>query len=262
MNGRLIDVKFIRRLLIIFGVCYLLLTAVVYFFQEKLIFHPRAITADYLFDWGVEITVPVEGATLSTVWVRKPESKGVVIYFHGNVGDNNRGLYQMRNVLKRPYDAVIMDYRSYGKSTGELESDEQLFMDAQAVYDRVMQDYPEDKIYLLGYSLGTGMASYLAAENSPAELTLVAPYTNLEDMKNQAFWWLPNFLLKYRLDTESRIATVKCPVNIFHGTQDELIPFAMAERLQQLSPKQVRLFPMEDIGHRGAILEMSTAWLE
>ena len=254
--------KFVRRLFIFFGVCYLLLTAVIFFFQEKLIFHPRPIAADYLYDWGEEIAVPVEGASLSTVWVRKPNSKGVVLYFHGNKGDNNRGLYQMRNVLEKPFDAVMIDYRGFGKSTGEVESNKQLLADVQAVYDRVKQEYSEDKIHLLGYSLGTGMASYLAAENNPAELTLVAPYTNLEDMKNQAFWWLPDFLLKYRLDTESRIARIKCPVNIFHGTQDELIPFAMAERLKELSPKRVRLIPMKGVGHRGAILRMGTDWLQ
>ena len=168
----------------------------------------------------------------------------------------------MRNVLGRPYDAVFVDYRGFGKSTGEPESDEQLLADVQAVYNRVKEDYPEQKIHLLEYSLGTGMASYLAAENSPAQLTLVAPYTNLEDMKNQAFWWLPDFLLDYSLDTESRIAKVKCPINIFHGTDDELIPFTMAGRLKQLAPKQVRLFPIEGVGHRGAILQMGTDWLD
>lgn len=239
-----------------------MIASVVYLFQEQLIFHPRTIAADYRFDWGEEVFVPVEGAMLSTVWVRKANSKGVVIYFHGNVGDNNRGLYQMRNVLEKPFDAVFVDYRGFGKSTGEVESDEQLLADVQAVYDRVMEDYPEHKIHLLGYSLGTGMASYLAAENRPALLTLVAPYTNLEDMKNQAFWWLPDFLLKYQLDTERRIAKIKCPVNIFHGTADELIPFTMAGRLKQLSPKQVRIFPMEGVSHRGAILQMPTDWLK
>jgi len=165
-------------------------------------------------------------------------------------------------VLKKPYDLVIMDYRGFGKSTGQVESDEQLYADAQTVYDRVKASYAEDKIVLLGYSLGTGIVSYLAAENKPAEVTLVAPYTNLEDMKNQTFWWLPDFLLKYKLDTESRIARVKCPVNIFHGTDDNFIPIAMAERLKELAPKQVRLFPIKGVGHRGAIMNMGTRWLK
>lgn len=254
--------KFVRRLLIFLAICYLFVAGMVFAFQEKLIFHPRAIAANYRYDWGEEITIPVEGATLSTVWKRTPRSNGVVVYFHGNVGDNNRGLYQMRNVLKKPYDLVIMDYRGFGKSTGEVESDEQLYADAQAVYDRVKESYPEDKIHLLGYSLGTGMVSYLAEENKPADATLVAPYTNLEDMKNQTFWWLPDFLLKYRLDTESRIARVNCPVNIFHGTDDNFIPITMSERLLALAPKQVHLYPIEGVGHRGAIMNMSTDWLD
>jgi len=255
-------VKFIRRLLVFLGICYLLIGVAVFAFQEKLIFHPRPIASDYRFDWGEEIMVPVEGATLSTVWIRKPNSKGVVLYFHGNVGDNNRGRYQLREVLKTSYDAIVVDYRGFGKSSGEPNSDDQLLADVQAVYERVKQEYSEDRIHLLGYSLGTGMASYLAAENNPAQLTLIAPYTNLEDMKNQLFWWIPDFLLKYRLDTESRIASVKCPINIYHGTADELIPFSMAERLQQLSPKQVRLLPLEGVGHRGAVLRMGTEWLD
>ena len=254
--------KFIRRLLIFLGISYLFIAGLVFAFQEKLIFHPRAIPAEYRYDWGEEITIPVRGATISTVWKRKPDSKGVVVYFHGNVGHNNRGLHQMRNVLKKPYDLVIMDYRGFGKSTGQVESDEQLYADAQTVYDRVKASYAEDKIVLLGYSLGTGIVSYLAAENKPAEVTLVAPYTNLEDMKNQTFWWLPDFLLKYKLDTESRIARVKCPVNIFHGTDDNFIPIAMAERLKELAPKQVRLFPIKGVGHRGAIMNMGTRWLK
>ena len=242
---------------------YFLVATLAYAFQNRLIFHPRLIDADATFDWGQETFVKTEdGDSLSLVWVNNPGDE-VVLYLHGNVGDANRGRYQVRRLIdESDYDVVVADYRGYGKSSGTLRDDSQLLSDAQAMYDAVAAHYPESKIRVLGYSLGTGMATYLAAENRPAHLTLVAPYTSLVDMKNQAFWWLPNFLLNYRLDTRSRIADVRCPIDIYHGTADRLIPFEMAEELARLSPKQATLHPLEGGSHRGAILAFEEGWVE
>ena len=156
---------------------------------------------------------------------------------------------------------VAVDYRSFGKSPGPLLDDAQLLADAQAVYEAVAARYGEDRVRLLGYSLGTGMAAHVAAANAPASLTLVAPYTSLVDMKDRWFWWLPDALLKYRLDTRARLPEVSCPVAIYHGTADRLIPFAMAEELRRLSPKWARLHALSGVSHRGAILALEEAWV-
>ena len=242
---------------------YLAACASLYVLQERLIFHPRALAPEYVYEWGEEVAVPVGDGelALSTVWVRKPGARGVVIYFHGNVGDNNRGRHQARRVLEQPYDVVLVDYRGFGKSGGSVSGDAQLLADAQAVYDTVAAAYPEARIRLLGYSLGSGMAAYLAAANDPAHLTLVAPYTSLVDMKNLWFWWAPDFLLKYRLDTADRLPEVDCPVDIYHGTVDRLIPFAMAERLAALAPRRARLHALRGVGHRGAVFQIGEEWL-
>lgn len=254
--------RWLRILCYVLAAGYLLACLGLYLAQERLIFHPRALAADYVYDWGEEVPVDVgDGVALSTVWVRKPEARGVVVYFHGNVGDNNRGRYQAQAVLAQPYDVVVVDYRGFGKSGGAVDSDAQLLADAQAVYDRVLEDYDEADVHLLGYSLGSGMAAYLAARNRPAHLTLVAPYTSLVDMKDLWFWWAPDFLLKYRLDTASLLSEVDCPVEIYHGTADRLIPFAMSERLAGLAPKRVTLHPLAGVDHRAAILRTRPSWL-
>ena len=246
--------QIVKTVLLIAALLYGSAVLAGYLLQERFIFHPRVVAPDYVYDWGEEVLVETsDGTLLSTVWVRKPDSRGVTIYFHGNVGDNNRGRYQARALLREPRDVVVVDYRGFGKSTGEMSSDEQLLSDAQAVYDRVAEDYGESDIRLVGYSLGSGMAAYLAAENAPAHLTLVSPYTSLVDMKNRWFGWLPDALLKYRLDTRSRIADIACPIDIYHGTGDRLIPYEMAEELAGLNPR-VALHPLEGLGHRATIL--------
>ena len=255
--------RWLKRFAVFVGVAYLAVAGLAYAFQERLIFHPRVLAPDYRYDWGEERLVDVGGGVaLSTVWADGP-GEDVALFFHGNVGDNNRARYQARALLaSERYDVVAVDYRGFGKSGGAPESDAQLLADVQAVYDSVARVYPEDRIHLVGYSLGTGMAAYLAAENAPAHLTLIAPYTSLADMKDELFWWLPDFLLAYRLDTRSRIGEIACPIAIYHGTADQLIPFWMAEELAGLAPKRATLHALEGASHRGAVLGLEAGWLE
>lgn len=98
-------------------------------------------------------------------------------------------------------------------------------------------------------------ACYLAANNEPAGLVLVAPYTSLVDMKNEFFRMFPDFLMKYELNNLGHLERTACPVRIVHGTADELIPYAMAERLEAVDPGRIRLDALEGIGHRGAVLQ-------
>ena len=255
--------KFLKWTALLLASAYLLTAGLVYSVQERLIFHPRALPPDYRYDWGTERSIDVgDGVTLSTVWADGP-GEDVALFFHGNVGDNNRARYQARALLASPqYDVVAVDYRGFGKSGGQPTDNQQLLDDVQAVYDTVRAHYAEHRIHLVGYSLGTGMAAYLAAENDPAHLTLIAPYTSLVDMKNEHFWWLPDALLRYRLNTAGRIGDVACPIDIYHGTADRLIPFAMAEELVQLADGRAALHRLEGVSHRGAVRELRVGWLE
>jgi pimeloyl-ACP methyl ester carboxylesterase len=178
----------------------------------------------------------------------------VILYLHGNVGDNGRSLYQTRSLQDLGYDLFLVDYRGFGKSEGDLSSEADMTEDLQAVYDHLNTDFAEDKIVLAGYSLGSGPASYLAANNKPGAVVLVAPYTSLTDMKNLFFWIFPDFLLKYKLDNRTNLARASSPVYILHGTDDELIPLAMGKELEALDPKRIKLVEMNGVGHRGAIL--------
>ena len=153
------------------------------------------------------------------------------------------------------YDIFMPDYRGYGKSEGEIYSEQQLFDDVQKVYDFLKQQYAENQIVIVGYSLGSGMASWLAANNHPKQLFLIAPYVSFIDLKNRYTYLLPNFLVKYPLNNKAHLASVRCPVTLFHGTEDELIPFDSSEELQQVNPQNIRLIPLEGVSHRRAIFD-------
>lgn len=246
--------KWLKRLGLFLAALYLAAAVALYLGQERMLFHPRARSADHRYGNFPEEWVDLpDGERLNLVRV-PGAGEGAILYLHGNRGDNGRSIYQSRELTGLGYDLFLVDYRGFGKSSGSIAGEEHLTEDLQAVYDRIAREYPEERILLAGYSLGSGPASYLAAQNDPAGLVLVAPYTSLTAMKNEFFWYFPDFLLSYELNNLRALEQADCPVRIIHGTADELIPFRMAEQLAAVDPGRIALTPLKGVGHRGAVL--------
>ncbi len=236
-------------------IMYAILCLGLYFGQDSMIFNPHKLHEDYHFSSTNEVEIEVDKAVfLNALWIRAENPKGVVLYLHGNRGSNKRCQHQAMNMSNNGYDILMVDYRGYGKSDGEIDSQKQLYADVQKVYDYVKESYREDQIILAGYSLGSGMASYLAANNSPQQLVMIAPYINFYELKKRYVpIYIPNFLIKYPLDNQSHLEKVTCPVTIFHGTNDRVIPFEHGETLATSFPDKVRLVTLNKESHRGAI---------
>ena len=240
-------------------IIYLALAIGLYAYQDNLLFHPAARPADHTYGAYPESAVPVaEGVELNALTVSADPGQvapGVVLYLHGNRGDNGRSVRQTSALTDLGYDLFLVDYRGFGKSTGAISSDAELTEDLQAVYDYLLEFYAEENIIVMGYSLGTGPATYLAAKNRPRGAVLVAPYTSLLDMKNEFFWMFPDFLLRYEMSNLRNLRATVVPVRIVHGTADPLIPVGMARRLLAANPEVVRLAEAEGVSHRGAIFD-------
>lgn len=236
-------------------ILYSLLCIGLWFAQDSLLFNPHKLPENYVFSKKNEVEIEVEkGVSLNALWIRDDNSKGAILYLHGNRGSNKRCQHQARNMANNGYDILMVDYRGYGKSDGEIASQEQLYQDVQKVYDYLKTEYREGQIILAGYSLGSGMASYLAANNSPKQLVMIAPYMNFYELKKRYIpIYIPNFFVKYPLDNNSHLENVKCPVTIFHGTNDRVIPYEHGEKLAANFPEKVELIALRKESHRGAI---------
>jgi esterase/lipase len=239
----------------IFLICYALLCLMLWFAQDFLIFRPHTLPENHRFRTGEEIEIKVaEDVSLNCLWMKEAKSKGVVLYLHGNRGSNRRCLHQARNMSNNGYDIFMPDYRGYGKSDGKIYSEKQLLSDIQKVYDFLKEHYEENQIILSGYSLGSGMASWLAANNQPQQLVMIAPYESFYDLKKRYIpFFIPNFLVKYPLNSAANLTKVNCPVTLFHGTNDEVIPYDSSKNLAALNPSNIKLVTLKNERHRGAI---------
>ncbi|MBW1295178.1 alpha/beta hydrolase [Aquimarina litoralis] len=215
---------------------YLLLIVLLYFLQNKIIFQPERLALDYTyqFDYNFEefFLDTKDGARLNALHFKVSEPKGVILYFHGNKGNLSRWGRIASFFVEKQYDVVVMDYRSYGKSTGVIKKEENLYEDAQLFYDYVLNNYDEDNIIIYGRSLGTGIATNIASQNKPGNLVLETPFSSMGDVTS---YWLPIFpvssVLKFKFPSDKFIQKVSCKITIYHGTKDRVVPYSSGKKL-------------------------------
>lgn len=224
--------------------------------QEGLIFFPETLPRDFRYSFAFpheELFIPVEGAVLNALHFKTSQRKGVVLYFHGNAGSLRTWGEVSPVFVQRGYDVMIFDYRGFGKSTGRLRGEKDLLEDGMAIYDYVKTRYGEERIVVYGRSIGTGAAVWVSARNRPRTVVLESPYDSLIALAAHHYPFIPPFLLeiflKYPLRTDVWIKDVSSPVVIFHGTRDDIIPFAASERLARDNPGRVHLIAVEGGDH-------------
>lgn len=247
--------KFLKYSLLTILTIYILVCGLLYFVQEKLIFFPQKLSNDYSFQFDhkfEEKNIKTrDGLILNGLLFKADSSKGLIFYLHGNAGSLSSWGDVAKTYTDLNYDVFMLDYRGYGKSEGAINGQNQLYGDIQTVYDELKKEYSEDKIIVLGYSIGTGLASRVASENKPKLLILQAPYYSLTDMMKHTYSIIPTFILKYKLETNRHLKKCKMPVIIFHGDQDGVIYYGSSLKLKEEFTSKDRLITLRGQGHNG-----------
>jgi uncharacterized protein len=253
----------LKWLLIVFSVGYVCALAALFLAQRSFLFpvpttartSPQA--AGFL---GVEehVLTTADGEKV-IVW-HAPAKPGhpVILYFHGN-GDFLAGFFgRFREIIADGTGVIALSFRGYAGSSGQ-PSESGLLQDAAAAYAFTTARYGADKIIVWGFSLGTGVAVALAADQPVGRLILEAPYTSTADVAASMFWFAPvRLMMRDQFRSDQRIARVKVPLLIMHGGRDPAIPVVFGERLFALAhePKQFARFPEgghENLQNFGAI---------
>lgn len=234
----------------------------VWMFQEKLIFFPEKMGKNYSFHFDI----PFEERYFNTedhvrihgLHFRSKKPKGIIFYFHGNAGSLAGWGDVAYDLVDLGYDVLMIDYRQYGKSTGKI-TEKGLFHDALYIFNQLKKEYPDGKIIIYGRSIGTGPATWLAAETSPEMLILETPFSSLLSMANRYYPWFPRALIRFQFRNDLYIQSVECPVYIFHGTADEVVPVEEGQKLtEKLKPRdQLYLIPG---GHHNDLASFPEYW--
>jgi fermentation-respiration switch protein FrsA (DUF1100 family) len=253
----------LKWLLIVVSVGYLGGLVALFLLQRSLLFPiPQAIRtapAAAGFVQAEEHVLSTADGEKVIVW-HVPARRGhpVVLYVHGN-GDFLAGFFgRFRALIADGTGVVALSYRGYAGSSGQ-PSEQGLLQDAAAAYAYTAARYGADRIVLWGFSLGSGVAVALAAEQPVAKLILEAPYTSVADVAASAFPFAPvRWLVRDPFHSNRRISGVTAPLLVMHGARDLAIPIRFGERLFALArePKQFVRFPEgghNDLDNFGAV---------
>ena len=224
-----------------------------YVFQDKLIFQADQLDQEYHFSFDQsyeEYFIPTpDNQKINAVWFKpSQQAKGLVIYFHGNADNLQRwGRYAI-DITQLGYEVLMIDYRGYGKSSG-TPNEQALYDDATLVWNWAKEKTEHEKIIIYGRSLGSAIATHLAAEVQPELLILETPFDELKNasMLRYLFYVVP---LKTKLATNEYLGKIKGKIVIFHGTDDWVVSLASAERLKPMLKETDEFIIIPEGGHR------------
>jgi len=218
----------VRRILITFvltaAAVYLATCAYMYFNQRAFIYFPQPAT-EYPDENSIEIR---SGDITLRGWVLNEGSDEAVIYFGGNAERPESNICDFSRIFA-DQTVYLINYRGYGESEGS-PTEEGLYADALAVFDHVSRKH--SKITVIGRSLGTGVATYVASERELNGLVLIEPFDSIVHIASAAYPVFPvKLLIQDSYDSEGRAGSITTRTLIIMAGKDDVIPAWSTERL-------------------------------
>ena len=237
--------------LIIIAGLYLLLCGLLFLMQDRLIFFPPKPVADVYEKvsenefFFTQAGKNIHGWKISV----NPDSTKTILYFGGNAEDVVYFNFEAENF--NAHQAFAMNHPGYGKNQGE-PSQKVLYKNALHVYDHVTQKYglkPEN-IIIVGRSLGSSVATYLAAKRKAAGLVLITPFDSIKNIAANQYKMFPiNFMIKHGFPTIEYIVDVKTPILMVAAEHDEMIADINLQNLKSATSENARLILYSGVGH-------------
>lgn len=212
------------------SVAYATTVGCLFLFQRSFLYMPdsaRPEPAEWHLPEMTPITVNTDDGIELLAWhcpPRQPE-QATILYFHGNAGHIGMRASRIRPYLEAGYGVLLLEYRGYGGNPGR-PSEDGLYRDAGAALAFLDQlGLERRQVVLYGESLGTGVAVWLASQETVGGLILESPYTSLPDVAQAHFPFFPvSMLMLDRFDSYSRIKSIQAPLLVMHGAHDGIVP--------------------------------------
>ena len=235
--------KSIIVLIVVPAFCYLLLLALLYIFQRNLLFYPVP-PVDGISREAIHFTN--QGLSLRG-WVLNKGQSRALVYYGGNAEDITANIPFFDDLFEH-HTVYLINYRGYGKSQGS-PSEEGLFSDAIAIYDQL--GHQHTSVSLMGRSLGSGVAVYLASKREVNRLYLLTPYDSIAEVAQAHYPYFPaSYLIRDRFESTAYAARLKASVLIIAAEFDRVIPVKHAENLRdRLTASEVSYQLITGAGH-------------
>ena len=213
---------------------------------NSLMFHPVC-----RYDAGRHgyVDIGTNGVKIAAIVCGQEKGRKALLYCHGNAEDATGSMEYLELAVGDKFTIAAVDYPGYGLSDGSPD-EEGCYRVVHRLYDWLVETRgfrPED-IIVVGFSIGTGPATELAATRPVGGLVLQAPYLSA-----------PRIVTKVRIlpvdpfPNLKRIGQIGCPLTVIHGTDDSIIPFSQGKALFGLAPEPKKFIAVEGADHNDLI---------
>ena len=190
-----------------------------------------------------------DGVRIHGFWLPVEKADKALLFLHGNGGNASFALPRASQFLRFGVSVLVLDYRGYGLSDG-APTEAGVYQDARAGLEYLVdvQGFPEDRIVVLGQSLGGAVAVDLAQEKPLGGLILESTFDSLSGVVRSRVPFV-DLMLSGRFDSDRKILLLKTPVLFLHGDRDGTVPLEAGKRLFSLAPEPKEFLVIEGARH-------------
>ncbi len=205
---------------------YLAVAVTAYFAQRKILYFPPAL---YHPPPAEMVEIRTESGYLGW-YSQAKDDRPTIMVFHGNASSIDSNMHIFRDLQATGFGVWSVGYPGYPGTAGK-PTQENLIAAATEQYEH-LSNMGVENIVFYGSSLGSGVASQLAANHPPQLLIVDAPFKSVADIARKQMPFLPTgLLLKDKWRSDQALKDLDVPLIWIHGTADTVIPISEGQRL-------------------------------
>jgi len=192
----------------------------------------------------------IENETIKVV-VLNQDKQNAILYFGGRSESVANNITDFKNTFPN-HTVYLVNYRGYGGSSGN-PTEKNLYNDATFIYNTISEKHKH--IVVIGRSLGTGVATYIASTSQIQKMVLVTPYDSILNMAEDKYPFYPiRHILEDQYNSINRVENITKPTLILLASVDETINARYSNNLiEKFNPSNLNVFTIPNTGHKNII---------
>jgi pimeloyl-ACP methyl ester carboxylesterase len=194
-------------------------------------------------DDGVEL----EGVVYEpkALYRKLPDIDHTILFFAGRKHDSVGLIKKLSHSF--PHTRIVtFNYRSYGRSGGKI-NEKNMLNDGLKIASIVQKNYGD--FYILGFSIGSSVASFVASKLDVKGLFLVGAFDSITQLAREKYGVCLSWVLRYKFNNVEIVKEIDADTCMFVSESDEIAYLKNARNLKKHINNLTSYVELSDVKH-------------